>query len=157
MKLKPDFDDEFQPKGQPWSWPVRSIARLLVVVAVCGSAWSVTAGTRKHKPNVRYFPARVQRPAQAPQVKGVGAEPRDPFVVVAAAEIDAKMVVPAPAGLDEAMVFNPYTGARSAEVGAPAPGSLVTPWPDTQPPGQVPYNVYPPQGLPQSPVPIQPR
>jgi hypothetical protein len=124
MKLKPGFDNELQPKAQRRSWPVRSIGRLMVVVAVCGSAWSVMAGTGKHKPNVRFFPARVQRPVQAPQIRALGAQPRDPFVVVAGAEIDAKMVVPAPAGLDEAMVFNPYAGARLSGVGAPLQGVL---------------------------------
>jgi hypothetical protein len=157
MKRKPGFDDEFHPKGQRWSWPVRSIGRLMIVVAVCGAALSVMVGMGKHKRNARYFPTRVQRRLQAPQVETLGAQPRDPFVVVAAAEIDAQMVVPAPAGIDEAMVFNPYTRARSSGVDAPAPGSPMIPLPGNPPPGQAPYNVYPPQLLPQWPAPTQPR
>lgn len=151
MKLKSGFDDEFQPKGQQWPWPVRSIGRLMIVVAACGAVLSVMAGTGKHKRNARYFPARVQRPVQGPQVKALVAQPRDPFVVVAAAEIDAKMVLPAPAGIDEAMVFNPYTGERPSGLSAPGLGSPMTPSPGSQP-GQVPYNAYPFQ----LPAPAQP-
>ena len=51
------------------------------------------------------------------------------------AEIDAKMVVAAPAGIDEAMVFNPYTserqdawgGAHDAVAGGPARPDAGTP------------------------------
>ena len=114
MKRKPGFDDELRVKGQRWSWPVRSIGRLMIMVAVLGAALSVMVGMRKQKKNVRYFPARVQQRIQAPQVNARAALPRDPFVVVAAAEIDAAMVVPAPAG-DEAMVFNPYTANDSRQ------------------------------------------
>ena len=157
MKLKPGFDDEFQPKRQRRAWPVRSIGRLLVVVAVCGAALSVMAGMGKHKRNVRSFPARVQRPGQAPQTNALVAPPGDPFMVVAAPEIDAAMVVAAPAGIDEAMVFNPYTRERQSAQGAPAPGSRLIPIPGTQP-GQVPEDYYfAPQGLPPSPAPAQPR
>ncbi len=157
MKLKPGFDDELQLKGQRWAWPVRSIGRLMIVVAVCGAALSVMAGMGQHIRNVRYFPARAQRPIQAPQTNVLVAQPRDPFVVVAAAEIDAKMVVAAPAGIDEAMVFNPYTGERQSAQAAPALGSPLMPFPGTQP-GQVPEHYYfAPHGLPQWPAPAQPR
>ena len=156
MKRKPGFDDEFQPKGQRVAWPLRSIGLLMIVVTVCGAALSVMAGTGKHKRNLRYYPARVQRRVQAPQTNGLVAQPRDPFVVVPATEIDAKMVVAAPVGIDEAMVFNPYTGQRQSAQGAPAPGSPLMPLPGTQP-GWVPDYYYAPQGLPQSPAPTQPR
>jgi hypothetical protein len=156
MKFKPGFDHEFQPKRQRWAGPVRSIGRLMIVVAVCSTALSVMAGTAKHKRNVRYFPARVQRRVQAPQINALVAQPRDPFVVVPAAEIDAKMVVAAPAGIDDAMVFHPYTREQQSVQGAPAPGSLLMPFYEGDP-GQVPENVYPPQLLPQLPAPAPPR
>ncbi len=157
MKLKPGFDDEFQPKGHRWAWPVRSIVRLMFVVAVCGTALSVMVGMGKGKRNVRRFPARVQRTVQAPRINGLVIQPHDPFVVVAPADIDPKMVVTAPAGIDEAMVFNPYTRERQSAQGAPAPGSSLMPFPGTQP-GQVPEYYYSvPRGLPESPVPAQPR
>jgi hypothetical protein len=156
MKLKPGFDDEFQPKPQRWAWPVRSIGRMMIVVAVCGACLSVMVGMGKHKRNVRYFRARVQRPILAPQAQALAVQPRDPFVVVASAEIDAMMVVPAPAGIDEAMVFNPYTRERQAALAAPAPGSPLMPDPETQP-GQLPDDYFAPRGLPQWPAPAQPR
>ena len=156
MTFKPDFDDEFQPKRQRWAVPVRSIGRLMIVVAACCAASLVMAGTAKHKKNVRYFPARAQRRDQAPQTNAFVAQPRDPFVVVPAAEIDAKMVVAAPAGIDDAMVFNPYAREQQSVQGAPAPGSLLMPFYEGNP-GQVPENVYPPQLLPQLPAPAPPR
>jgi hypothetical protein len=156
MKRKPGFDDEFQPKGQRLAWPLRSIGLLMIVVTVCGAALSVRAGTGKHKRNLRYFPARVQRRDQAPQTNAFVAQPRDPFVVVPAAEIDAKMVVAAPAGIDDAMVFNPYTREQQSVQGAPAPGSLLMPFYEGNP-GRVPENVYPPQLLPQLPAPAPPH
>jgi hypothetical protein len=156
MKRKPGFDDEFQPKGQPWAVPVRSIGRLMIAVAVCSAALSVMAGPAKHKKNVRSFPARVQRRVQAPQINALVAQPRDPFVVVPSAEIDAKMVVAAPAGIDDAMVFNPYAREQQSVQGAPAPGNLLMPLYEGNP-GQVPENVYPPRLLPQLPAPAPPR
>ena len=106
--------------------------------------WGSTRGTYV------YVPARVQRPVQAPQINALAAQPRDPFVVVAAAEIDAEMVVPAPAGIDEAMVFNPYTGERQSAQAAPAPGSPLMPFPGTQP-GQVPDSIILPATATQCP------
>jgi hypothetical protein len=156
MKLKPGFDDEFQRKRKARSWPVRSIGRLMIVVAVSGAALSVMTGMGKQKRNSRYFPARVQRPIQAPRPSVLAAKPADPFVVVAAAEIDARMVVAAPVGIDEAMVFNPYTGERQSADGAPTPGSHLMPFPETQP-GQLPDDYFAPRVLPQWPAPAQPR
>jgi hypothetical protein len=152
MKLKPGFDDEFQPKRHRWSLPVRSIGLVMVEVAVCVAVLSVMAGLGKHKRNVRHFSARAPRPVQIPQVNALVAQPRDSFVVIAAAEIDAKMVVAAPAGIDEAMVFNPYRREKQSEVADPALESPLTPVPGDQP-GQVPFYVYPPM----LPAPAQPR
>ena len=111
----------------------------------------------KQKKNVRYYyyPARVQQRVPAPRINALVAQRRDPFVVVAAAEIDAKMVVPAPAG-DEAMVFNPNTRERQSALAVPAPGSPLIPVPETQP-GQLPDDYFAPQGLPQLSAPAQPR
>jgi hypothetical protein len=152
MKLKPGFDDELQPKGQPSAWSIRSIAWLMIVVADCGLAIAVIAGAGKHNNANRYFPARVQRPAQFPQAKALVVQPSDPFMVIPPAELDAKMVVAAPRGIDEAMVFNPYTGERQAGSYTPAPGGALAPSP-VDPRGQVPENGYRPEWYP----PTQPR
>ena len=62
-------------------------------------------------------------------------------MVVAAAEIDAKMVVAAPEGIDEAMVFDPERRARKAAdaAGTTRPEIPRHPGPRWQP-GQVPGN-----------------
>ena len=155
MKRKPGFDDELRVKGQRRSWPIRSIGRLMILVAILGATLSVMAGMGKQKKNARYFPSRVQQRVPAPRINALVAQPRDPFVVVAAATIDAAMVVQAPAG-DEAMVFNPYTRERQSALAVPAPGSPLIPVPETQP-GQLPDDYFPPRGLPEWPAPAQPR
>ena len=153
MKLKPGFDDEFQPKGQRCSRPVR-VDRLVddrggrLRRRLVGHGGNGEAQEESHALHFR----GVQRPVQVPQVKAPAAQPRDPFVVVAAAEIDAKMVVPAPAGIDEAMVFNPYSRERQPAHGAPASRALLAPVPDDQP-GQAPYDFDPPE----SPWPARPQ
>ncbi len=60
------------------------------------------------------------------------------------------MFVAAPVGIDEAMVFNPYTGERQSAQGAPAPGSSWMPLPGTQP-GQVPEYYFAPNCHPNCP------
>jgi hypothetical protein len=110
MKLRPSFDDEFQPKRIPWSWSIRSVGHLMLVVSVCGLPLGIMAGMGKLSRYGQYLPARFQRPVQGPLVKAFVASPRDHFVVIAPAEIDARMVWPAPAGIDEAMVLNPLGG-----------------------------------------------
>jgi hypothetical protein len=78
-------------------------------------------------------------------VRAPVAQERDRFVVMTAAEIDAAMVVVAPAGIDEAMVFNPDRHARQAW-GAPVGVTPLIPVPGGQP-GQLPYNLVPPGSL----------
>ncbi len=137
MKLRTSFDDEFQPKRTPWSWSIRSVGHLMIVVTVCGLTLGVMAGMGKLSRNGQYLPARFQRPVQGPLVKAFVAPPRDHFVVIAPAEIDARMVWTAPAGIDEAMVFNPYTGKRQSQPYAPIPRSSLIPSPGNRP-GHVP-------------------
>ncbi len=92
-----------------------------------------------------------QRTVPIPQVRSAcRRRSRDPFVVVAAAEIDAEMVVAAPAGIDEAMVFNPDRRDRQA-AGAPVLLTPLIPVPGGRP-GQVPGNAIPPR----SPMPATP-
>jgi hypothetical protein len=154
MKPSPDldFDDELQPKGERRLRRLRSIGRLIAVVAVCCLAVAVIAGMGKHKRHGRYVTAKTRAPIPQLQAKAVMAQPRDPFVITAAADIDAKMVIPAPAGIDEAMVFNPYTGKRQQGQGAPVPGNPLESVP-ADPQGEVPEGYLPPQ----RPVPAQPR
>jgi hypothetical protein len=140
MTLKPGFDDEFQPKGRERSWLVRLIGYMMIVLATCGVAISIAAGPDKPKRRSQVALPAVRRPIQNPQVKPGPVQPQDPFVVVAAVEIDAKMVVAAPVGIDEAMVFDPETRGRK-----PAAGEAV--------PDRMPGNVVPPR----STAPAQPR
>jgi hypothetical protein len=151
MKLKPGFDDEFQPKGQRWSRPRRSIGWLMIALAVCSGALSVTAGMGKYKRSPRTSFLRAQRAVPIPQVSAPVAQASDPFVVVAAAEIDAGMIVVAPAEIDEAMVSNPESRDRQP-TGAPVPGTPLIPVPGDQP-GEPGDNAFPPP----SPAPGSPR
>jgi hypothetical protein len=144
MESKPGFDDEFQPKPQGSSRLVRSIGWMMSVAVVGGVALSVTAGTGKYKKSPRRALLGARQAVPVPKVGAplAQAQARDPFVVVAAPEIDAKMVVVAPAGIDEAMVFNP--DRDDPEPGsAPAQVTPLVPVPGGQP-GQVPYFVVPP-------------
>jgi hypothetical protein len=147
MKPRPGFDDELPLKLRPTHWPARSIGQLMIAVAASGLVLAVLAGMGKHKSNVRYLRLRAQRPVQGPQVKALGAQPRDPFMVMAAAEIDPTMVVPAPVGIDEGMVFNPEVGGRQPGLAAP-PGYLPVP-PAGQQPHPVPGGSSPPGRTPK--------
>ena len=149
MKLRPGFDDELQPKRRAWCLagpfdrPIDDRGgRLWADLGRHGGNGEAQRGTY-----VR-LPRRFQHDPAVPQVKAPAAQPRDPFVVVAAAEIDAKMVVPAPAGIDEAMVFNPVHRQQRVVTGCSGPGESLIPLP-VDPPGQVPENDV----LPQAPAP----
>src|SRR5438034_8864038 len=41
MKLKPEFEPEFAVTSQRWSWPIRSIGRLMIVVGISGVVLSL--------------------------------------------------------------------------------------------------------------------
>jgi hypothetical protein len=151
MTLKPGFDDEFQPKGRERSWLVRLIGWMMIVLATCGVAISVVAGPGKPKRRSQVALPAVRRRVQNPQVKSGSVQPQDPFVVVAA-EIDAKMVVAAPVGIDEAMVFDPESHNRQQAQGADGPEWFLSPLPGNQP-GRMPGNLV----SPQSTAPAQPR
>jgi hypothetical protein len=152
MTLKPGFDDEFQPKVPKRFWLVRLIGWMMIMSATCGVAISIAAGPGKPKRRSQVALPAVRRPIQNPQVKSGSVQPQDPFVVIAAKEIDAKMVVAAPVGIDEAMVFDPESRNRQRAQGAAAPERFLNPLPGNQP-GRMPGNLVPPQ----STAPAQPR
>lgn len=181
MKQIPGFDDEFRPKGQRWFGRVRSIGWMMSFVAVCGVVLAVSVGIQKSRKNrlfgfhraKRVFPvprpsalmaglgqSRKSRPSvfhwdqravPVPRLTSPLVPASDRFVVVAAAEIDPTMVVAAPEGIDEAMVFNPERRGGTP-VDAMRPQFRVIPVPGDQP-GQVPGNALPPP----SAIPATPR
>jgi len=136
MKLDLDFDDAFLCKARKRPWPVRLIVLLLTLAVTCGVACSLLADVRKQKQSARPVAPRVPPLVTIRPLYGDLAQPGDPFVIMAPAEIDPRMVVPAPAG-DEAMVFNPENGGQRIASGAARPGTHVNPVPGVKP-GQVP-------------------
>ena len=104
MKLKPGFDDEFQPKDSPGRCPSARSECSWSSLAPCGVIFAAVAARRREdyrSARSPLFPLQCQRPFSAPLRTSSHSwhQPRDPFVVMAAAEIDAKMVVAAPAGI----------------------------------------------------------
>ena len=89
-----------------------AFGRLVVVLVVRTGIGKQPRGSAISIPGPQVFPGK----ARLPVVPGrqVGAAPRDRFVVIARAEIDPEMVVPAPVGIDEAMVFNPHRRASGS-------------------------------------------
>ena len=152
MTLKPGFDDEFQPKAPKRFWLVRLIGWMMIISATCGVAISVAAGPNKVKRRSQVALPAVRRPIRIPQVKSGPVQPRDPFVVVAGAEIDAKMVVAAPVGIDDAMVISPETRGWQPAAGAAALDRFLIPPPGNQP-DRMPGSLAPPG----STAPAQPR
>jgi hypothetical protein len=132
-----DFDSRFrETNSRGWSWPIRSIASLMVLIAVSSLSMTVMArGTRRQTgPATSVKMWRVpQKPVLTPKATpGVPAKvmplPRtDRFVIEADADIDPKMVVKADPNIDPEMVFNPEARARRslpiAPVLVPVPGN----------------------------------
>jgi hypothetical protein len=163
MKPKPCIDPDFHANSRRWYWPVRSIGQLMIVVALSAVALALMAGRAPRQvPRKRVFPrfsrnATVfQRPGQGPQARVLVERPRDPFVMVAPAGIDREMIVPAPAEIDEAMVFHPKTGDQPQVLTAPPLNPVVVPEPG-QEPIPVPHGSSPHEGAPPLPGPAQPR
>jgi hypothetical protein len=123
VKPNPGFDDEIRLKGSRWWWPVRSIGRLMLVVAASALTMAIIAGTVGHKITPKQRTSRARVPVMNPPALPIASQLPDPFVIVADATIDPKMVVPAPP-IDEAMVFNPESRDR---LPALAPGPESTP------------------------------
>jgi hypothetical protein len=136
MKPDLDFDDELKLKSSRCWLPVRSIWLLMLLVAVSAATTTIIAGVFRHPISAKYTTGARMPIATLPVL--IPADlPRDPFVITADASIDPKMVVSAPLGIDEAMVFNPddHGGLRPL-----FPGPEFMPVPD-----QVPRWYGPPQ------------
>jgi hypothetical protein len=81
------------------------------------------------------------------QAKAIENRRRDPFLIVADASVDPKMVVRAPEGVDEAMVFNP--AGRRGKCGPTAPRARNLPVaPEPQNPNSAPAPWFGPSGTP---------
>ena len=126
MTPNPGFDDEIRLKFPRWWWPVRSIGRLMLVVAASALTMAIIAGTVGHKITPKQRTSRARVPVMNPPALPFASQLPDPFVIVADATIDSKMVAPAPI-IDEAMVFNPESRDR---LPALAPGPESTPVPN---------------------------
>ena len=128
MEFKPGFDDELLLKHRQRRWPFRSIGSLMIVVAACGIVLTVFA-VRSRKQATMKWPQVRPRPlltlaqlrAQNPPANALMEQLPDRFVTMADPSIDPRMVVAAPAGIDDAMVFNP--NVRRAQPGLAAPGA----------------------------------
>jgi hypothetical protein len=135
MNSKTNFDPELPTKLRRCYRSVRSIGHLMIVVAVSGLLLSVLpAGSRRHRAaRVPRNVALIPRPGESLQAKALPEQTRDPFVIMAPAEIDPKMVKLAPAGIDEEMVVNPYSrGGQSPRRQSP-PGNRPAPLPGRGP------------------------
>ncbi len=137
MKPKLDFDPMLRTNRQPWYRPLRWIGAVLIVAAL--GALTLRAG-----------PIPKRRPVSpvlqgAPSTQSRVLPPRDPFVIVAPAELDAAMVIRPRDDLDARMVINPSTRRRGS-----APGSI--PGAGTRPEG---YRPVP--SSPRTPATTRPR
>jgi hypothetical protein len=126
MRPKPEHDPELPSGSRRWSWRIRSIGQLMIVIALIGLALSaVPLRTRPPARGVLKFKGMRGRPATLPgsigRLPAEVRQARDRFVIVAPAEIDPGMVVWADPDLDAEMVFNPETGRRGTSPGDPAP------------------------------------
>jgi hypothetical protein len=161
MKPKPSFDPDFDGNPHRRFSPVRSIVLLLIFVALSGVAWAVCP-TRTPQQPWRVPPGLCrdggipQLPGQAPQWMAPLGRWRDPFVLMAPAEIDPKMIVPAPADVDQAMAIRPETLGGGPKRMAPAVGATIPATglrPIPRPYGWHPPDVAPPSITP----PARPR
>ena len=138
MKPNQDFDDEITLKStRRWS-PVRLIWLLIFVAIVSAATLEIIAGTFRHHISISAkYMTGIQVPIATLPLLVLTDQPHDPFVITADPSIDPKMVVSAPLGIDEAMVFNPddHGGLRPL-----FPGPEFMPVPD-----QVPRWYGPPQ------------
>ena len=128
MKPKPEHDPERPSSSRRWSWRIRSIGQLMIVIALIGLALSVVPlRTQAPAPGVLKFRGvrgrRAMLPGSIGRLPAEVRQARDRFVIVAPAAIDPGMVVQADPDLDAAMVFNPETGRRGTLPGDQAPRS----------------------------------
>jgi len=163
MKPEVCFDPDFHANSRRWYWSARPIGPLAMVVACFGLTLAAMAErTTRLVPSGRAqrgFPriaTAVQRQGQGTQARAVVGQPREPFVILAPTGIDPEMVVPAPADMDEAMVFDPETGGQPQVLTAPPLAPRVVPGPRLKP-SPVPNRSSPPRIAPRLPAPAQPR
>jgi hypothetical protein len=116
MKLHPAFDPEYAAHMYKRPLPARSIALLMLLVAVSSVFLAVGRGVMD-KPvplaTSSIIPTPVAVPAVLHYPLSPPAQPPDRFVQQADALIDSAMVSPAPVDLDQAMVIKPDTLERA--------------------------------------------
>jgi hypothetical protein len=126
MKTKKDFDPMFHAERRRGSRRIGRIGALTIVAAMSGMG--LRAGPipprRVGPSSVRIAPMPTgsrafQGPARSPE--GGVMPSRDPFMIVAPADLDPRMVVRAREDLDVEMVVNPETWRRGSMVTEPAP------------------------------------
>jgi hypothetical protein len=129
MKPKPEHDPERPSSSRRWSWRIRSIGQLMNVIALIGLALSVVPLRSQAPARGGFLKLKGVRGRQVTLPGSIGRLPaevrpaRDRFVIIAPAEIDPGMVVPADPDLDAQMVFNPETGRRGTTPGDQTPRS----------------------------------
>jgi len=158
MKPRTYFDPMFHAEPRRRR-PIRSILALMIVLALGGlvlragpiptrrqvspplrvapvtGGWTAVPTLRQVSPPLQFAPVpggplRVQGDVANPQARN--RQPRDRFVIVAPAELDAAMVVRARDDIDPEMVFNPETRRRGLVPNGPAP-VIVAPVPGHAP------------------------
>jgi hypothetical protein len=141
-----DFDFPLQKtNSRRWSWPIRSIGSLMVLIALsCLSMTVMARGTRRQTNVTVPIPRRapsgpILTPKAAPGVPlNVMPAPRkrtNRFVIEADADIDPKMVIKANPTIDPEMVFNPEASSRrSLSIDPmPEPDKFLVPRPPSEP------------------------
>jgi hypothetical protein len=146
MKSNPGFDLDLPIAKRGGSFTILRMGWLIVAVVLCATL----AGMGKRAEKVRRYPASVPGVVADGQARPIVAVPPDRFVIEAPAELDRPMVVAAPSGIDEAMVFNPGAGPELfQQVVRQGAGSLV-PLPGEQA-NPLPERLDPPQWYPPAP------
>jgi len=140
MRPKPDVDPELLSRPKPWPRPwyqsIRSLGRLMTLVALSGLA--VAAYSERPRPNpsrlgMRNLMLRQRIPGSLQQLPLPSSV--DSSIIVAPPGIDEAMIVTARAGIDEAMIVSPRqlrTGPMAATPILPPAATRrapLSPWP----------------------------
>ena len=141
-----DFDSPLRKaNSRRWSWPIRSIGSLMVLIALsCLSMTVMARGPRRQTsaaiPVPRKAPSGpILTPKAAPglpaKVMPAPQKRTGRFVIEADADIDPKMVIKADSTIDPEMVFNPEASSRrsSSIVPMPEPDKFLVPRPPAAP------------------------
>jgi hypothetical protein len=126
MKPEPDPDPELMSRPKPGHWrrPLRSLSRLMTLIALSGLALAAYSERARPKPSrlgVRNVIFRQVRPGLLQQ--SPASSLHEPSVIVAPPGIDEAMIVTARRDIDEAMIVNP---ARTGTGAFAIPPSSVT-------------------------------